>query len=145
MSTDPAVAAGHIIDVSRGAEFRVLPMAVGAGDGPQPAGTISFAEQQRRIGVAIAKISGSKRRKNIMSMLATGWLPWGIEWSDRDPVPCLPLVGRQYVMCCRHALKAMEAQDFVDAGLLESGPLDWAGRPTLVITDLGKAWLQRVW
>jgi hypothetical protein len=91
----------------------------------------------------------SKRRLTIMSALATGWLPWGIEWH-----PSLPLandygkdmrpIRYEFPLCCGHVMKPAEAQQFVDAGLLTLGT-SRHGEDALVITETGKAWLAQNW
>lgn len=92
-----------------------------------------------------ARLKPNRKRLNIMSMLATGWLPWGIEWASDGETPNLPLCDGRYIMCCGHTLDAKEAQEFVSAGLLAAGEPDRFGRPTLVTTQSGKVWLQRHW
>ncbi|MGO1079933.1 hypothetical protein [Inquilinus sp. CA228] len=83
----------------------------------------------------------SRRRVAIMSMLATGWLPWGVRWDEQDGFANLPLCGNEYIMCCGHAMGRKEAQRFVDAGLLQAGPNDHHKRPTLIITEAGRRWV----
>jgi hypothetical protein len=90
-------------------------------------------------------IRRSKRRLAIMSMLATGWLPWGTRWTWNGEVPSLPLCGKRYVMCCGHALGSHEAGQFLEAGLLAPGEPDSMGRATLVITEAGRLWLRANW
>jgi hypothetical protein len=94
-----------------------------------------------------AKVKRSKRRVSIMSALATGWLPWGVEWhpsltlcwdySDKTLKPISP----EFILCCGHVMRVPEAQTFVDHGLLTIGK-DQHGKDGLVITDAGRAWLQ---
>lgn len=96
-----------------------------------------------------AAVRRSKRRITMMSALATGWLPWGVEWTGDLPL-CFDYsdAGRpihpRFILCCGHSMKPKEAQLFVDHGLLTAGP-DRAGAETLVITDAGKAWLSANW
>lgn len=90
-------------------------------------------------------VKRSKRRIAMMSMLATGHLPWGPDWTDPDGFACLPLCGGRYIMCCGHVMQRREAQLFVDHGLLVAGPSGLDGRPTLVITEAGRAWLAHNW
>ncbi|MDH2313121.1 hypothetical protein [Methylobacterium brachiatum] len=92
----------------------------------------------------------SRRRLDIMSMLATGHLPWGVDWH-----PWLTRSGNEWIMCCGHVLKFAEAQAFVTAGLLTpagSGArihnthLIADAKPgDLVITAAGRVWLQQNW
>lgn len=86
-----------------------------------------------------AKVPRSKRRIAIMSALATGWLPWGVEWH-----PALVHVGREFILCCGHVMGLKEAQLFVSNGLLTIGK-DRHGSDGLVITDAGRAWLEWNW
>lgn len=124
----------HPVNVNRGAHLR------SCGD--------------MRLQVEIGKrVKATKKRKNIMSMLATGWLPWGVDWREKgrtygvlplcagDP----PKASGRYIMCCGHSMSWREAQDFVDAGLLMDGGKDTHGRPVLVITEAGRAWLAANW
>lgn len=73
-----------------------------------------------------------------MSTLATGWLPWGVEWSKE-----ITMHGREYILSCSHVLGAKEAQAFVDAGLLMASAD--SVKPGLVITDAGREWLKLNW
>ncbi len=92
------------------------------------------------------RLRPSRRRLDIMSALATGCLPWGVaDFFEPKEHPSLSLCGRRYVLCCGHVLERKEAQAFVDAGLLWSGPPDRFGRPTLVITAAGGQWLAANW
>ena len=90
-------------------------------------------------------VKRSKRRIAIMSMLATGWLPWGIKCAEEGEAPNLPLCGNEYIMSCGHVMEPKEAQAFVDSGLLMAGERDRLGRPTLVITQAGHSWLSQNW
>lgn len=136
-------ASAHALDFTRGAARRELPRADGGG-GLVSIGPLREVVRADALKALAEEVRPTKRRKNIMSMLATGWLPWGIDWRHNG-VAGLPLCGDAYVMCCGHELKKKEAQAFVDAGLLEAGPLDRMGRPTLVITPAGRDWLSWVW
>lgn len=83
---------------------------------------------------------------NILSYLASGFLPWGLDmrrWGAAD----ISKHGRKWIMCCGHTLTLKRAQVFVDAGLLMPGPPDARkdGKPTLVITPAGKEYLQLWW
>ncbi|KAB0269051.1 hypothetical protein [Microvirga brassicacearum] len=88
----------------------------------------------------MSDLQPTRRRLTILSALATGWLPWGVEWK-----PYLSLCGNEYILCCGHVMGRSEAQVFVDQGLLEAGDPDRFGRPTLVITERGKGWLGSNW
>ena len=133
----------HSIDVTRGAELRAIRQ--------QNPG---WREDEARI--KACGVKRTRRRLDIMSMLATGWLPWGTRWDHNGDAPCLPLSPRsrrdfrpalraEYIMCCGHVMKPAEAQQFVDAGLLMAGAPDKHGRATLVITEAGKCWLEINW
>ena len=91
------------------------------------------------------QVKRSKRRIAIMSMLATGWLPWGIRWREEDEIPSISFCDNEYIMCCGHAMKPKEAQVFVDSGLLMAGVPDKFGRATIIITDAGRTWLSQNW
>lgn len=94
---------------------------------------------------AIQRFRPSARRRNILSYLATGWLPWGVPWTRLpDGRGCLIWSGWDYPVCCGHVVKPREAQDMVCAGLVEAGPAI-EQRPTLVITKAGREWLTAVW
>lgn len=84
-------------------------------------------------------VKATKRRLTIMSTLATGWLPWGVEWGA-----ALPRYENHFPLCCGHSMKRAEAQLFASAGLLEPG-VDRHGGEALVITEQGKAWLGQNW
>ncbi len=92
----------------------------------------------------------NKRRLTIMSALATGWLPWGVEWHPSLPLTCdysdkdFRPIRYEFPLCCGHVLKPREAQEFVDAGLLVEGKTQH-GDEGLVITDAGRVWLERHW
>lgn len=98
----------------------------------------------------------SGRRLTIMSALATGWLPWGVQWtpdlqfawdysdthpqSDIEPRP----QNYRFILSCGHVMRIKEAQMFVSAGLLQAGH-NHRFEETLIITDAGRAWLERNW
>jgi hypothetical protein len=143
MKQDPTV---HCIDVSRGADKRNVPPACNPLEGqPQPPGTIPLREHAALCADIEQRIKPTTKLINIMSALATGWLPWGIEWRDGHALPNLPLCGREYILCCGHTLSRAAAQALVDAGLLRDGGHDIGGRPTLAITEAGRVWLQMNW
>jgi hypothetical protein len=74
---------------------------------------------------------------SIMSALATGWLPWGVNWQRN-----LAFDGKTASLCCGHTLSRKETAAFLEAGLLRAE----AGKPTrLEITDAGRQWLGRNW
>lgn len=93
----------------------------------------------------------SSRRLTMMSALATGWLPWGVEWHPSltlshevsEQYPFNP-IRPHFVLCCGHTMKMKEAQAFVSAGLLTAG-VSRHGDEALVITPAGEAWLERNW
>jgi len=99
--------------------------------------------RQSAPGIA-ARVKPTRRRLNIMSMLATGWLPWGVKWSAPGEIPSLPLSGTKYIMCCGHVLRRKEAQEFVTAGLLTAVNRN-DSRPALGLTAAGLIWLQGNW
>lgn len=95
------------------------------------------------------RVTPTKRRIAIMSALATGWLPWGVQWDAYLPlVWSLSDKGRptkpEFILCCGHVMRPKEAQLFVDNGLLKLGEPQ-GGRDTLVITPAGRTWLQFAW
>lgn len=124
----------HIIDFSLGRQHR-------APDG-------SWDGAMRR---DIAdRVKPNRRSLNMMSMLATGWLPWGVDWQglpveDQPPPPFIALDsdGRRYVMCCGHSWTRREAQAMADAGLVAPGW--WTDAPVLTITEAGRIWLAENW
>lgn len=86
-----------------------------------------------------------------MSALATGWLPWGVQWNPsltlaHDVSDKYPFNGVRphFVLCCAHKMAPKEAQQFVSAGLLTAG-VDLHGGEALVITEAGKTWLAQHW
>lgn len=91
----------------------------------------------------------SPRRLTMLSALATGWLPWGIEthpsltfsWDENDRGRA---TGFGFILCCGHTMKPKEAQQFVSAGLLQAGKTRH-GEEGLVITEAGQHWLERNW
>jgi len=123
---NPTRSTTHCIDITRGADLR---------DAPKHATHPACLSFQARI--QASGIKRSRRRLNIMSALATGWLPWGVEWSKE-----ITMHGREYILCCGHTMRAKEAQAFVDAGLLMAGG---GVKPSLVITDAGREWLKLNW
>lgn len=94
-------------------------------------------------------IPHTRRTVAMLSMLATGWLPWGVRWDEPDGFANLPWCQNRdsdrapgaWIMCCGHSMDELEARRFVKAGLLKDGPRDHFGSPTLVITDAGKDWV----
>lgn len=130
----------HALDFTRGAARRELPRLTGGGDLPSIGWASGAIAQPHLLEALAAEVKPSRRRKNMMSCLATGWLPWGHKWAAR-----LTLLDGKYFLCSGHALTLKEAQLFIDAGLLESGPPGPSGDPTLVITPAGRDWLSWVW
>lgn len=100
---------------------------------------IKLPEDPSTTSASAKPVKRSKRRVAIMSALATGWLPWGIEWH-----PALVQYRREFILCCGHVMGVKEAQSFVDCGLLTIGT-DQHGGDGLVITESGRIWLQRNW
>jgi hypothetical protein len=89
------------------------------------------------------RIKPTRRRLNIMSTLATGWMPWGVK--DEPDSGKMPLCTNEYIICCGCTMKPKEAAEFVEKGLLQPGEPDRFGRPTLVITEAGRSWLGWHW
>lgn len=73
----------------------------------------------------------------IMSALATGWLPWGVEWPYG-----VSRSGKGYALCCGHTLSAAAADAFIAEGLLKAKEGE---EHKLEITDAGRQWLGRNW
>ena len=90
---------------------------------------------------------------DILSMLATGWLPWGISWPKPGDVPHLPMIGKgvrtQFVMCCGgYSLSRKQADALLAAGIVALVPPGQATYQTgahLVITETGRTWLSCNW
>ncbi len=100
---------------------------------------------------AASEPSPTKNTLTIMSTLATGHLPWGIEWHPSLPLSWDYSKGHpvrackyEFSLCCGHVLRPREAQQFVSAGLLAAGKTQH-GEDGLVITDAGKGWLEKNW
>jgi hypothetical protein len=74
---------------------------------------------------------------SIMSALATGWLPWGVNWQRN-----LGYDGKTASLCCGHTLSRNETAAFLAAGLLRPEADD---PNRLEITDAGRQWLGRNW
>jgi hypothetical protein len=92
-----------------------------------------------------SRIKCTRRRLNIMSALATGWLPWGVKWKAELVLsPGSRRKAARYILCCGHSLRRQEAQLFVSAGLLDAGVRE-GGILTLVITGAGRVWLEANW
>lgn len=93
----------------------------------------------------------SEKLIHMMSALATGWMPWGIQMSEAAFPLCegspddedggMPL----YIMCCYYTLSVEEAEPLLQAGIVDNGPQDEFGRPSIVITQRGREWLKDVW
>ena len=64
-------ATGHRIDVTLGADRRRCPH-------PHYPGWRTWRAE------VAARMKPTRRRLNIMSALATGWLPWGVDWRTGD-------------------------------------------------------------
>jgi len=94
-----------------------------------------------------ARLRPTRKVLDMLSMLATGWLPWGVAWNHfaRDG-GSMPLDGAQFIMCCGHTLSKRRGYELVEAGLcaIAQKP-DHLGRPCLIITDLGRNWLAWNW
>jgi hypothetical protein len=141
------MAHGHIIDIDGGILDRGVSEIYNPPPGErQPAGTIHARKMHKMHREIAQRLGKSKRRIAIMSALATGWVPWGVDMRQRGRVYAdLPLCRREYVLCCGHVFGRKEAQLFVDTGLLMPGPPDLFDRPALIITDAGRVWLQMNW
>lgn len=85
------------------------------------------------------RVPATRMRLDIMSTLATGWLPWGVEWS-----PYITRCGNEWTLCCGHTLKFRDVSHFVTCGLLEEC-FDEANRQALRITPAGREWLIANW
>ena len=102
------------------------------------------------------KIKPTKKLLTIMSALATGWLPWGVEWKPElhympsekpryDPISGLTFGGSSacYALCCGHTISPKKSKEMIAAGLLE--PFERSGQKFLRITERGKSWLGQYW
>ncbi len=87
-----------------------------------------------------ARVGRSRRRLDMLSTLATGFLPWGTPWE-----PFLSLCGGEYILSCGLVMKRAEARLFIEKGLLAPGAPDNFDRQTLVITEAGRLWLKMNW
>ncbi|KAF0135480.1 MAG: hypothetical protein FD152_1321 [Xanthobacteraceae bacterium] len=91
------------------------------------------------------EIRHTRRRVAMMTMLATGWLPWGIEW--KPPLaakPRMPKSNGRYVMSCGYSIGRAEAQRMIAAGLVVIEK-DEGGRDALVLGPNGQQWLKEYW
>ena len=79
----------------------------------------------------------NRKKLTIMSALATGWLPWGVQWPHG-----VSRHGQGYALCCGHTLSPAAAAAFIAAGLIISKPSE---PRKLEITDAGRQWLARNW
>jgi hypothetical protein len=144
---------GPQIDYARGADLRARPPGLSS-DYPTP----RWASHRDACREIAGRVKPNKMRLNIMSALATGWLPWGVQWfSGKEPAlswikstdwpksdgTSHRLPGR-FALCCGHTLRPKVAQEFIDAGLLEAGP-PVEGVPSLIITEAGRVWLSENW
>jgi hypothetical protein len=89
---------------------------------------------------------------DMLSMLATGWLPWGIHWTRPGAVPHLLMMGKgsraRFVMCCGHALSRKQADALLAAGIVSfvpAGQAAYQSEAHLVITEIGRTWLSYNW
>lgn len=98
--------------------------------------------------MSAAAITPTPKLMNILYALANGRLPWGVDWHPYIPL-CAGLIDDEtneeyegYVLCCGHTIKHhTESSPLVGAGLLLAGVPDKHGRPTLIITKAGRAYL----
>lgn len=93
----------------------------------------------------MTEIRHTRRRVAMMTMLATGWLPWGIEW--KPPLaakPRMPKVDGRFVMSCGYRIGGPEAKRMVAAGLVLVEKTE-DGRDALVLGPNGQSWLQEYW
>lgn len=83
---------------------------------------------------------------DMLSMLATGHLPWGVPWVHRFAYPAMPYVAefRAYVMSCGHMIQRRRGREMIEAGLLEEREDPVEGLH-VVITELGRRWLAWNW
>ncbi|WP_395175066.1 hypothetical protein [Roseibium alexandrii] len=82
-------------------------------------------------------IKPTGRLRTIFSALATGWLPWGIEWK-----PTMSLHKEGFILCCDHTLSPAYAGKLAAAGLLE---LTTDDHTAVKITEQGRKWLAENW
>jgi hypothetical protein len=91
------------------------------------------------------KSAGIKPNLRYLTILSTlvneGLTPWGANLGDR----AISLCSDRYILCDGYTLTPKEAQEFVDAKLLEAGEPDNFGRSTLVVTEVGRRWLIDNW
>lgn len=95
-------------------------------------------------------IEPTPKLMNILYALANSRLPWGVEWDNYLPL-CSGLTDDEtgeeyegYVLCCGHTIKHhTESSPLVGSGLLLAGDPDRHGRPTLIITKVGRAFLDQ--
>ncbi|NIJ40374.1 hypothetical protein FHS78_000644 [Parvibaculum indicum] len=104
-------------------------------------------------------IAPKKKYLTILSALATGWLPWGVQrrttelvlldgsdgWIDPFSARRVGRRPASFGLCCGHDLSLKEAEAFVEAGLLERFVREVDGRECLRITESGKRWLADNW
>ncbi|BAQ50371.1 hypothetical protein [Methylobacterium aquaticum] len=99
---------------------------------------ISYVARDAHCAEIAARHPRSRKLLVILSTLANGALPWGVEWER-----FIPRHGDEWILCCGHVLGFKEAQAIVSAGLLTlcaSGPSG-----SLTITPAGREWLVRNW
>jgi len=90
-------------------------------------------------------IRHTRRRVAMVTMLATGWLPWGIEWGNPDhPKPRMPKVDGRFIMSCGYTMGASEARRMAAAGVVSIEQMS-TGREALVLGPNGQQWLQEYW
>jgi hypothetical protein len=94
------------------------------------------------------RIKPNRRYLTIFStMVNEGLTPWGAKLGDGS----LSLCGgddeeeKKWILCDGYTLTPKEAQELVEAKLLQGGEPDHFGRPTLGITEQGRRWLTDKW
>lgn len=92
-------------------------------------------------------IKPTKRLVNLMVTLATGFLPWGIDWRHKMDDGSLQCgiqrhSGRDFILCCGHTFKPATIMALVRRGFLTRGKKR-DGTAELIATERGKRWAWR--